>query len=203
MVWLLPSHPSEVARCAGTEDYQSHPLLCSGSKGLAWVLLSLRDLILPLVLLYSKGYQLGHVPCSDHFTIQEGAMTRPRHILSSLTCAGLLILTLSGCSITETINNFLSSTSGRSWFTEDGLVKADHRVNAFMTLNFENLKQDMAQGHGEYLASLSTLMNIPQDRQASFFAHAQSRYPFVMEHQSSPEEVIALLVEKPTTTALR
>ena len=27
---------------------------------------SLRHLILPLVLLYSKGYQLGHVPCSDH-----------------------------------------------------------------------------------------------------------------------------------------
>jgi hypothetical protein len=160
-------------------------------------------LILPLVLLYSNGYQLGHVPCSDHFTIQEVAMTRPKHILSSLPCAVALILTLSGCSITETINNFLSSTSGRSWFTEDGLVKADHRVNAFMTLNFENLKQDMAQGHGEYLASLSTLMNIPQDRQASFFAHAQSRYPFVMEHQSSPEEVIALLVEKPTTTALR
>ena len=104
-----------------------------------------------------------------------------------------LILTLSGCSITETINDILSSTSGRSWFTEDGLVKADHRVDAFMTLNFENLKQDMARGHGEYLSSLSTLMRVPQDRQASFFAHAQSRYPFVMEHQSSPEEVIALL----------
>lgn len=167
------------------------------------MLLPLHDLILPLVLPYSKGYQLGHVPCSDHFTIQEVAMTRPRHILSSLPCAVALILTLSGCSITETINDFLSSTSGRSWFTEDGLVKADHRVNAFMTLNFENLKRDMAQGHGEYLASLSTLMGIPQDRQASFFAYAQSRYPFVMEHQSSPEEVIALLVEKPTTTALR
>src|SRR6185295_19583450 len=130
-------------------------------------------------------------------------MTRPRYILRSLSPAVGVILTLSGCSITETINDILSSTSGRSWFTEDGLVKADHKIDAFMTLNFENLKQDMAQGHGEYLASLSTLMGIPQNRQASFFAHAQSRYPFVMEHQSSPEEVIALLVEKPITTALR
>jgi hypothetical protein len=130
-------------------------------------------------------------------------MTRPRHILSSLSCAVALILTLSGCSTTETISDFLSSTSGKSWFTEDGMVKADRRVDAFMTLNFENLKQDMAQGRGEYLASLSTLMGISQDRQASFFAHAQSRYPFVMEHQSSPEEVIALLVEKPTTPTLR
>lgn len=131
-------------------------------------------------------------------------MTRPRYILSSLSSAIGLILTLSGCSITETINDILSSTSGRSWFTEDGLVKADQRVDAFMTLNFENVKQDMARGHGEYLSSLSTLMRVPQDREASFFAHAQSRYPFVIEHQSSPEEVIALLRSTlPTATALR
>jgi hypothetical protein len=129
-------------------------------------------------------------------------MTRPRHILNSLSYAGLLTLTLSGCSITETINDILSSTSGRSWFTEDGMIKADQKVNAFMALNFENIKQDMARGHGEYLASLSTVMGIPQDYQASFFAHAQSRYPFVVEHQSSPQEVIALLVERPTTTGL-
>jgi hypothetical protein len=129
-------------------------------------------------------------------------MTRSRHILSAL-CAGALILTLSGCSITETVNDILSSTSGRSWFTEDGLVKADQKVNAFMTLNFENIKRDMARGHGEYLTSLSTVMGIPQDYQASFFAHAQSRYPFVMEHQSTPQEVLALLVARPTTAGLR
>jgi hypothetical protein len=72
-----------------------------------------------------------------------------------------------------------------------------------MTLNFENIKRDMARGHGEYLTSLSTVMGIPQDYQASFFAHAQSRYPFVMEHQSTPQEVLALLVARPTTAGLR
>jgi len=62
----------------------------------------------------------------------------------------------------------------------------------------------MARGHGEYLSSLSTLMGVPQDREASFFTHAQSRYPFVIEHQSSPEEVIALLRSTlSTATALR
>jgi Protein of unknown function (DUF3015) len=131
-------------------------------------------------------------------------MTRPIYILSSLSSAVGLVLTLSGCSITETINDILSSTSGRSWFTEDGLVKADHRVDAFMTLNFENVKQDMAQGHGEYLSSLGTLMGIPQDRQASFFSHAQSRYPLVIASQSTPQEVIALLGNtRPSVTALR
>jgi len=131
-------------------------------------------------------------------------MTRPRHILSSFFCAVALTLTFSACSVTKTINDTLSSTTPGDWFTGDGLLKADQKVNAFVALNFENLKQDMAQGHGEYLTSLSTLLGLPQDRQASFFAHAQSRYPFVTEHQSSPQEVIALLVGKvPPGTALR
>ena len=73
-------------------------------------------------------------------------MGQPRHILTLLSGAAALALSLSACSITETINNFLSSTSGRSWFTEDGLVKEDQKVNAFMAFNFENLKQDMAHG---------------------------------------------------------
>jgi len=113
----------------------------------------------------------------------------------------MLVLSLSACSITETINNFLSSTSGRSWFTEDGLIKEDHKVTAFMAFNFENLKRDMANGQGEYLASLSTLMGISQNDRASFYAHAQSRYPFVMEHQSNPQETLALLVTQSSPAA--
>jgi hypothetical protein len=97
--------------------------------------------------------------------------------------------------VTETISNFLSSTSGRSWWTEDGLIKTDQRVNAFMVFNFENIKQDMARGQGEYLDSLTTLMAVPPDRRAAFNAYAQSRYPLVIQHRSSPEETLLLLVE--------
>ena len=121
-------------------------------------------------------------------------MRQARHILTLLSGAAVLVLSLSACSITETINNILSSTSGRSWFTEDGLVKDDQKVNAFMAFNFENVKQDMANGRGEYLTSLSMLMGIPQERRASFYAHAQSRYPLVIEHRSNPQETLGLLV---------
>src|SRR5678815_1901982 len=110
----------------------------------------------------------------DHSLSWREVMTQTQltHRLMRLSWAAGLVLSLSACSITETINNILSSTSGRSWFTEDGLVKEDQRVNAFMAFNFENVKQDMANGQGEYLASLSTLMGILQDRRASFYAHA-------------------------------
>ena len=120
-------------------------------------------------------------------------MTQPRRILIHCAGAAMLVLSLSACSITETISNFLSSTSGHSWF-EDGVIKADHRVQAFMAFNFEYIKQDMAKGQGEFLESLSTLMEIPSDRRASFYAHAQSRYPFVVQHQSSAHETLVQLV---------
>jgi hypothetical protein len=131
-------------------------------------------------------------------------MTSLRHRLLFFAPAAVMILSLTACSITETISDFLSSTSGRSWFTEDGLIKADQRVNAFMVFNFENIKQDMARGQGEYLDSLTTLMAIPPDRRASFYAHAQSRYPFVMQHKSSPEETLVMLTgDRSPVTAWR
>jgi hypothetical protein len=134
----------------------------------------------------------------------EEIMGRISTILGHFVWASVLCVALSACTVTETVKDILSSTTPGDWFTGDGLLKPDQKVNAFVALNLENLKQDMAQGHGEYLTSLSTLLGVPQDRQASFFAHAQSRYPFVREHQSSPQEVIALLVEKaPSVTALR
>jgi len=134
----------------------------------------------------------------------EEIMGRISTILGHFVWASMLCVTISACSVTETVKDILSSTTPGDWFTGDGLLKPDQKVNAFVAFNFENLKQDMAKGHGEYLTSLSTLLGVPQDRQASFFAHAQSHYPFVNEHQSSPQEVIALLVGKaPSATALR
>ena len=129
-------------------------------------------------------------------------MRAPRHILIHCAGAALMALSLSACSVTETISNFLSSTSGKAWFTEDGLIKTDHRVQAFMAFNFENIKQDMARGQGEYLDSLSTLMEVPADRRAAFYAHAQSRYPFVVQQQNSPQETLIQLVGQGTAARL-
>ena len=129
-------------------------------------------------------------------------MRQTKHILIHAAAAAIVLLSLSACSVTETISNFLSSTSGQSWFTEDGVLKTDHRVQAFMAFNFENIKQDMAKGQGEYLDSLSRLMEIPSDRRASFYAHVQSRYPFVVQHKSNPQETLVQLVGHDTAATL-
>jgi hypothetical protein len=102
--------------------------------------------------------------------------------------------------VTETIGNilgstkdFLSSTSPGDWFTGDGALKAEHKVIAFVAINFENVTQDMARGRGEYLSSLSELFGIPEERREAFFAYAQSRYRFTKATRGRAEELVALL----------
>ena len=87
------------------------------------------------------------------------------------------MLALAGCTVTQTIKNFLSSTTPGSWYTEDGVPKAEYRVHVFVAANLDNLKSDVARGEGEYLASLAELLEVPPGRQPEFFALAQHGYP--------------------------
>lgn len=87
-------------------------------------------------------------------------------------------------------------SSGTSGCTNDGQVWAQEKVNVFAAMNFENLTQEMAQGNGEHLASLATLMGIPADRHAQFFTLTQVRYTSLMEAgDTSPVAMIKALNE--------
>jgi hypothetical protein len=112
----------------------------------------------------------------------------------------VLALVVSGCTFkgttnqtTDTTSNITGTTSGKSWF-EGGLVKKDQEVQAFADLNFDNLKQNMAAGHGEYLASLGSLMGIAPAHQDEFFALSQTHYPtLVRSKQTTPVEMLVAL----------
>jgi hypothetical protein len=94
---------------------------------------------------------------------------------------------------TDTTSNITGTTSGKSWL-EGGLVRKDQEVNAFADLNFENLKQDMAMGRGEYLASLGSLMGVAPARQDEFFALTQTHYAtLVRSEQTTPAELLVAL----------
>jgi len=119
----------------------------------------------------------------------------------------VLALLVSACTFkgttketTDTTSNVTGTTSGKSWF-EGGLVKKDQEVNAFADLNFENLKQDMAMGRGEYLASLGSLMGVTAAHQDEFFALTQSRYTtLVRSEQTTPAEMLVALNQMLATT---
>lgn len=100
----------------------------------------------------------------------------------------VVLLALSACTfkgtteeITDTTQNTTVSTSGRSWFTNDGLVRQGQHANAFAALNYDNLTHDMAFGGGEYLSSLGSLLGVPDDQRAAFFQLAQSQYTILAQ----------------------
>lgn len=85
-------------------------------------------------------------------------------------------------------------SSGTSGCTNDGAVWASEKVNVFATVNFDNLSQEMAQGEGEHLTSLATLMGIPVAQQPAFFAMTQEKYTtLVQDGEPSPKAVISAM----------
>jgi hypothetical protein len=77
---------------------------------------------------------------------------------------------------TDTTVKFFSSTSPGELFTEDGLIAEDQKVNFFVGVGFENLRQDIAKGQGEYLVSLERLLRISPSHHAEFADFAQQNF---------------------------
>jgi hypothetical protein len=97
-------------------------------------------------------------------------------------------------------NQTFGISSGTSGCTNDGKFWAQEKVNVFAALNFENLAQDMAQGQGEHIASLATLMGIPADQQPAFFAMTQEKFAsFVSAGETSPVAMVKALNEAVAT----
>lgn len=85
-------------------------------------------------------------------------------------------------------------STGTSGCTNDGQVMGSEKANVFAAINFENLSQEMAQGHGEHLASLATLMGVPAEHQAEFFAMTQEKYSGLMKAgETSPVAMLKAL----------
>jgi len=86
--------------------------------------------------------------------------------------AQIMIATTNGSFGTQTFG----ITTGTSGCTDDGKWWAEQKAVMFAELNSDSLVQEMAQGRGEHLASLATLLGVPDQEHATFFAMAQARY---------------------------
>ena len=110
-------------------------------------------------------------------------------------------LMISACNTTkatvDTIVRFTASTTPDSLFTADGLVRDDQKLNLYTAVVHENLQQDIARGDGEYLASLGTLMKVPQGRQSEFSVLSQKTYPVLFtSDQATPANTLAVLTRE-------
>ena len=107
--------------------------------------------------------------------------------LSTLICMTALLLIAAGCTLkgtiketTDTTSNVTGTTSGRTWFNEDGMLNPEHKLTAFTVLNQANMEQDLARGQGEYVTSLGTLLGLSNDQQPAFQAKAQGAFQTLM-----------------------
>lgn len=101
----------------------------------------------------------------------------------SVAFVSLTVSLVAGCTITGTIDEILDSTtnvtvstSGRTWWNEDGLLKSEYKAIAFAAYNQSNLEQDIAKGKGEYLTSLSSLLGVNEKARLAFEVAAQSQF---------------------------
>ena len=110
----------------------------------------------------------------------------------SVAFVGLTVGLVAGCTITGTIDEILDSTtnvtvstSGRTWWNEDGLLKSEHKAIAFAAYNQSNLEQDIAKGRGEYLSSLSSLLGVNEKARPAFEVAAQSEFQSLLPADDS------------------
>ncbi len=85
-------------------------------------------------------------------------------------------------------------TTGTSGCTADGQLISEHKTTFFAEMNFDNLSQEMAQGGGEHLTSLATLMGVPAEKHPEFFAMTQEKYSSLIQAgETSPVAVVKAL----------
>jgi hypothetical protein len=104
-------------------------------------------------------------------------------IIPMLVVWVVLSLATSGCTIkattdttTDGTTEFVSSTSGKIWWTEEGLVKHGQHAGAFVSVNYDNLLEDIARGEGEYLMAFGKILHVPTEQETVFVNRLQQHY---------------------------
>jgi len=120
-------------------------------------------------------------------------------ILSSTSCS----FTYSSENSSKSLNNSSdssSSTSPSNWYFP-GVLQNQRKVIFFSRANFDRLKEDMASGHGKYLTSLATLMEVPQAHHQEFFSLTKENFHDLFPNeQVTPEEMLVTLSQTLSVT---
>ena len=129
------------------------------------------------------------------------------------TCAvvsGLITVTLlSGCfltrgtteatgELTDATGHVIDATTDLT--SPDGSrgthLTKEQRLRAFAAYNFENLSQDIARGQGEYLASFTTLLDVPVQRHEALFRLVQQSYPVLSSGKADLRKQTESLIDE-------
>ncbi len=93
-------------------------------------------------------------------------------------------------------NQLFGISTGSLGCTNNGHFAQNEQTTMFANLNFDNLSQEMAQGGGEHLASLATLLGVTVEQHPAFFAMTQEKYTtLVQSGETTPAAMLKALQE--------
>ncbi len=105
-----------------------------------------------------------------------------------------LITALSAGTVACTVVTDPSSGSSGANSGSSAFMNRQQQVAEFANVNLDRIKQDMSTGHGEYLASLATLIGIESGRQPAFFVFTQEKFSVLFpSNQTTAAEMLAAL----------
>lgn len=90
--------------------------------------------------------------------------------------SGLLAHTAAATTNGTSMNQWFGITSGTAGCSDKAVVMNDAERRTFVANNLDSLAQDIAQGGGEHLTVLASLMGVAKSDEAAFFHVAQSNY---------------------------
>lgn len=97
-------------------------------------------------------------------------------------------------------NQTFGITSGTSNCEQYKTFTYNEKVNTFVAENMDNLATDIARGQGEYLNTLSVLMEIPDTQKGAFHSHLQAHFSDIYTSDKvTHSEVVKNIVAVSTT----
>lgn len=91
-------------------------------------------------------------------------------------------------------NNTFGMTSGTSGCDAEAVVTNEYQRKLFVVNNLDNLSQEMAQGQGDHLTSLATLMGVTETDQSAFYELTQNQYGSLFNSSEvNADQIIAAL----------
>ena len=112
--------------------------------------------------------------------------------LLNVALMATLGLSVGACTVVTDPSSGSSATTGGS--SSAAFMNRQEQTAEFAKVNLERLRNDMAAGRGEYLASLATLLNIEPSRQPAFFALTRDKFAVLFPNdRTTAAEMLATL----------
>lgn len=112
--------------------------------------------------------------------------------LLNLALIVVLGASASACTVVTDPSSGSSATTGGS--SSAAFMNRQEQTAEFAKVNLERLRNDIAAGQGEYLASLATLLNIEPSRRPEFFAFTQNKFAVLFPNdQTTAADMLATL----------